>query len=95
MTSERARPECDVRSRNALAAGTEQGSGRLKDNPPLDVPIQIPQNTQSEYHLRSVPKPTNKHGGGAMGYGIPIPNPNEIGAKLKIFAFEHHPVRSG
>ena len=27
MTSERARPECDVRSRNALAAGTEQGSG--------------------------------------------------------------------
>ena len=26
MTSERARPECDVRSRNALAAGTEQGS---------------------------------------------------------------------
>ena len=25
MTSERARPECDVRSRNALAAGTEQG----------------------------------------------------------------------
>ena len=28
MTSERARPECDVRSRNALAAGTEQGSAR-------------------------------------------------------------------
>ena len=27
MTSEWARPECDVRSRNALAAGTEQGSG--------------------------------------------------------------------
>ena len=26
MTSERSRPECDVRSRNALAAGTEQGS---------------------------------------------------------------------
>ena len=26
MTSERARPESDVRSRNALAAGTEQGS---------------------------------------------------------------------
>ena len=26
MTSEWARPECDVRSRNALAAGTEQGS---------------------------------------------------------------------
>ena len=25
MTSERARPECDVRSRNALAAGTEKG----------------------------------------------------------------------
>ena len=29
MTSERARPECDVRLRNALAAGTEQGSGTL------------------------------------------------------------------
>ena len=27
MTLERARPECDVRSRNALTAGTEQGSG--------------------------------------------------------------------
>ena len=27
MTSERAWPECDVRSRNALAAGTEQGYG--------------------------------------------------------------------
>ena len=32
MTSEWARPECDVRSRNALAAGTEQGSWVLKGN---------------------------------------------------------------
>ena len=56
MTSEWARPECDVRSRNALAAGTEQGSEQgiafLTDTIISAANVSIPSTTPSPRRKR-------------------------------------------
>ena len=69
MTSERARPECDVRSRNALAAGTEQGS-RQRVKKKLNERLMLPVNTtvqhespQNEFNRRSVLLVTKQYNG--------------------------------